>query len=339
MDARHLELPVTVAGADISQEVSDSLLSFEYVDKAQGEADSMTITLNNSLLKWMGPWYPPEGATITASLVGVNWFKQGESVTLDCGQFEIDGTEFSGKPHQAIIKASSILVSKPLKMQEEARDWENTTLKAIAEEVAALANLELYYDVDQEIYYERITQQRESYVGFLQRIATDAEVQIKVGGGKIILIESVKADAEPASITIDFNSKRLIKYKASSKPYTMYSGCTVSYWSEDGKHALQHTFTIPSPVQRILKVEDRVENLAQAEVLARARLRAKNRAAVGLTLDCVGWPVLRGGVNVELTGFGAFNGVHQIDEAVHSYAPNSGQPYLTTIKTRKTLDY
>ena len=58
---RHAEISITYAGVDITKDIAPDLEGFSYSEKGSGEADSLTISLQNKGLKWMGAWLPQTG--------------------------------------------------------------------------------------------------------------------------------------------------------------------------------------------------------------------------------------------------------------------------------------
>ena len=55
-DPRKTRIRLIYEGADISEDVSPYLLSFEYADKYSGEADDIQITLEDRDTLWCDPW-------------------------------------------------------------------------------------------------------------------------------------------------------------------------------------------------------------------------------------------------------------------------------------------
>ena len=57
---RKVHVKVEYGGRDITEAVSDSLLSMTYTDNIQ-EADEIRITVEDVDGNWQGPWYPKVG--------------------------------------------------------------------------------------------------------------------------------------------------------------------------------------------------------------------------------------------------------------------------------------
>jgi len=90
-------------------------------------------------------------------------------------------------------------------------------------------------------------------------------------------------------------------------------------------------------VGRILKVNQRVSSIAEAEELAKSSLRKKNMRQTQGSLNFMGRPDLYSGMNIEVSGFGRWDSVvWNIEEVTHDYS-RSG--YNTSISIRGILGY
>jgi phage protein D len=90
-------------------------------------------------------------------------------------------------------------------------------------------------------------------------------------------------------------------------------------------------------VGRVLKVNQRVSSLAEAEELAKATLRKKNMRQTQGNLTFMGRPDLYSGMNINVAGFGRWDSViWNVEEVTHEYS-RSG--YSTSISIRGILGY
>ena len=85
---------------------------------------------------------------------------------------------------------------------------------------------------------------------------------------------------------------------------------------------------------KTLTLESRVENSTEAVQLSRAELRKKNEKEKTAELELMGHPSLVSGSNIELAGFGQWDGKYAIVEAHHLLKPG----YTVRLKIRKTLE-
>ena len=56
--SRRVWITVIYAGKDISEDISNDVLEFTYVDKTADEADEISITVHDREGKWHNEWYP-----------------------------------------------------------------------------------------------------------------------------------------------------------------------------------------------------------------------------------------------------------------------------------------
>ena len=55
---RRAWVTIVYAGRDITESVSNSVVSFSFTDKASGEADSLDLTVLDKEGRWASDWYP-----------------------------------------------------------------------------------------------------------------------------------------------------------------------------------------------------------------------------------------------------------------------------------------
>lgn len=83
---------------------------------------------------------------------------------------------------------------------------------------------------------------------------------------------------------------------------------------------------------KTLTLDERVESSSEAISLGKAELRRKNERETTAELELMGHPSLVSGSNVELSGFGQWDGKYAIVEAHHQLKPG----YTVRLKLRKT---
>lgn len=333
--SRHVELLVTIGGHDATDFLSPSLTDFSFTDNAGGKADEINITLHDRDGHWHGDWQPSIGTAINAKIICNNWEEKGQSISLNCGRFIIDEITFSGPPNTVQLKALSASLVSGVRDEIKTKAWENYSLASLAGEIAQNNELELKYYGD-EIKLGRKDQREESDLAFLQRIANSNGMNVKVHDGKLILFDIEKADAKPSVLTIPrlgHGSPTSFSFKKSSSG-TSYNSASVAY--TDPKTGTTHKADIQPNTQtnidagekntkeKKLVINQRVENLAEAEKLGKSELRKKNTKAETATLEIMGNPLFRAGVNVSLAGFGEFDGAWAIETASHKIGSNYG---------------
>nr|DAW28010.1 MAG TPA: tail protein [Caudoviricetes sp.] len=346
MEARRCLVMVSYNGKDISADLQQYLKSVSYTDNMSGEADDLQLTLEDKAGLWQSAWMPEKGATLDVSVKLINWQSIGEQV-VRFGLFEIDEITSSGMPSEVQIKAISVPDNNNLRGVERTRSWEKAELKRIANDIAGGAGLELYYDVkDYNPVIDRAEQSEQSDLSFLYQLCVDHGLALKICNNQLVIFDEADYEAadavaqlpKPGTIAADAGLKSLdllMSYSLSSKVRDVYKACHVKYQEGKDKQKIEATFAAPGKTTgKTLEVNEQVTSIADAERLAKKKLREKNSAEISGTFTFVGYPELAAAVNIMLSGFGVFDGKYIIIKAQHDI----GSGYTTRIDVRRCLD-
>lgn len=331
---RQVQAIIVYNKKDISAEITPYLKSVSYTDNMSGQADDLQITLEDRQGLWQSAWMPEKGASLTVTLLAKDWAVEGMPDMLQLGTFEIDEVASSGPPSEVQIKATSIPYSNTLRGEEHTRSWEKAELKTIAKDIADGAKLELLYDTQDNPTLDRAEQTEESDLAFLLNLCGDHGLALKVSDGKLIIFdEAAYEQAEPVYYIVKGESA-LLTYSLSTKLRDVYAACHVSYQAGKDKQLIEATFTAPERTGKTLQVHEQVASIAEAERLAKKRLRDKNKDEVTGNISVMGDFNLVAGIAVQLIGFGAYDGRYIITSAGHDI----GGSYTTNISIRRCLD-
>lgn len=334
MTARNVKIEVLYDNKDISKELAAYLKTVEYTDVMSGEADDVSLTLEDMAELWESDWLPEKGAALDVSIIAQNWAADGER-RLALGKFEVDEIELSGLPHEVKIKAVSVPDNNELRGVERNRSWEKTKLSVIACDVADGAGLALFYDTEEDPELDRAEQTEESDLTFLHRLCRDAALALKIADGKIILFDEVRYEQKEPVMTITRETSALTGYSIRSKTREVYKACRVKYTNTKKGITIDHTFTQDGKKQgKTLQINEQVESIAEAEKLAKKKLREKNREEVTVNLNMVGALDMLAGNTVTLSGFHAFDGKYIVTKVNHSI----GSGYRMSVELRRCLD-
>lgn len=339
-DARRVRLSVVIGGKDVTSSVSPDLLAFELTDHAHGKADDLRLTLRDTDGTWSGPWRPAKGLRISASILCLDWTGPGQRLGLNFGAFAIDEVEFEGPPDLVQIKAVSASTATALRQESRTQAWESTSLRVVAGEIAKRHGLKLYYD-GADVPFARMDQREESDLGFLKRLCEERGVNLKVHDGRLALFGAQAHDAKAAALTVTKRGGGLpaLKWNFKSKSGAMYKACEVSWLDPETRELRTHTYAPKgqAPSEQLLRINRRVESWAEAERLARAELRKRNKGEYEARLDCLGHPGLVAGIVINACGFGAFDGRYFVEQATHRVDGSGG--YTTSVQARAALSY
>jgi phage protein D len=333
-DPRRTHIQLIYEGTDISKDIAPYLLSFDYTDKSGGESDDIQIMLEDRDKLWHDPWYPEKAAKITASIITENWSAPDESKTLYCGSFEVDEIEVSESPLQVTIKATAAPRSSNMRNESKNRNWEDYKLSGIAGDIAANAGLIIEYLTSKDPQYDTRHQTEQDDLSFLQKLCLDAALSLKVTDTKIVIFDEVEYEGHAAVSTITRGDSRILSMNIKTKLADTYKSAKVKY--KDTEKDVTHISLIDDGgVQesgQALQVIQRVRSKGEAEELAKSKLHEANKREVTGSFTLAGDLGLVGGVNVDVKGYGKFDGTYFVESAKHSYGDNG---YTTQIEIRE----
>lgn len=332
--ARRARLTITYQNKDITQDIAPYLKSFEYTDNAEDKSDEIQITLEDREMLWMGDWYPEKGASVSAEIIVTDGDNEQR---LPCGTFEIDEIESTGPPNEVKIKAVSVPFSSGIRQDKQNKPWENVTLSAIAGDVAKRAELQLFFDSNDDTKFDRVDQVNQADLPFLQALCQRSGHSLKVTGKKLVVYDQEKYENQTSVLTLKKGIDNIKSYSFATKNLSTYKDATVKY--NDARTGKTHKgeFTAPNVAKGpTLVVNERVSSDGEAEKLAKKRLRQKNKdentASIPLAFGDVR---LVGGVNINVEGFKVHDGKYAVTSAKHSVSNNG---YDTAIEIRKCLE-
>lgn len=336
--ARRADVALHIAGVEATELVTPGLLSLCWTDQAGDKADDLTLSLEDRDDLWKGAWRPAKGDPVQASLLVRDWFAAGGDYTLPCGSFEVDEVECSGPPDIVRIKCCSTAVSSHLRRERKTRAWENVTLQGVAAELAGKNGLAPLYEAP-AVQLGRVDQREESDLAFLQRLAGKYGLHLKVSDTQLIMYSGQAYDAKSPVAVLRRGEAWINRFSFRDQAGEQFKDCEVAYWDPEEKAERRHRYRCPgdAPSGQTCKINERVESLAEAEVVAQNRLRQANQSEVEGSLDLAGDPRLVAGCTVQVAGFGGFDGSYFIEQAAHGVSRSSG--YTTRICIRKTLEY
>lgn len=314
---------VVYSGRDITADISAFLLSLTYNDKTQGASDEIEIVVDDSDGIWRGEWYPQKGDTIDVT-IGI------DGIIVPCGVFEIDEIEITGPPDQISIRGLATGIKSPLRTKKSYA-FENQTLRAIAETVADRHGLTVSGEIE-SIQIERSTQNRETDLGFLARIAKEYGHVFNLRGNDLIFTTVYTLEAADPVLAVDRTD--LINYSIRDKTSGVYKSAENKHLNPE-KNRLQKGSTVSTDdvsTDDVLQTWTRSENDGQAEHRSKAALHDANSKQQSGSITTPGTPLLLSGSNFDLTGMGALSGLYHVVESSHRIDASGGYTTSTEIK-------
>lgn len=354
---RRAWLQVTYDNKDISEALAEYLIDASYTDNLSGQVDDVSLTLEDKAGLWQSDWMPSKGATLDVTLCTYNWvgLYDGEA-DVHLGRFEVDEIELSSAPDVVTIKAVAITVSdnSTLRSTMRSKTWENISVWKAANDIAWENGMKLYWDCDDNPNIDKLEQNDESDLDVLKKICDDAGFALKVTTDTIIVFDEAKYEAADPVIEIyhldtqkiidiadsdgDKTIERILHstgYSFTSKIRDVYRSCHVKYAQDKDKSVIESTFVDPNKEDgATLEIHQQVSTQAEADRLAKKKLREKNSEECTGSFSSEGQPFLCAGETVEMLGFGAFSGKYIITQAKHDL---SSSGYTTSIDVRRCL--
>lgn len=278
---------------------------------------------------------------IQAAIVRQNWNGDGKDDVLDCGIFELDTVDASGPPSVVTIRATSLPYKSPIRQTEKSKAWENYCLSGIVREIAGKYGMSFLYLSDSDPRYERAEQFKISDIKFLETLCHNAGISLKVTNQMLICFDQAAYEEKASVLRIKRNDKSYMKYKLNvSTADSEYQSCRVSYTDPaTGKSisgiAYVEDYKEDAKDNKRLEITEKAASIAEAENLAKKRLRMHNKYSKTVEFTMPGNPGLAAGLNFELEGWGAWDRKYAIYQATHTIGPSG---YITKIEGRAVLE-
>ena len=334
MLARRASLDLIYQGVNISGDIAKDLESFNYIDNASGTADSIAITLKDDSGKWISTWAPEQGDKIKTSILTQNWRGDDNAEKLDCGTFMVDEPEYSGRPRLLTLNAAALPANNDFRDTAKSRTWKSVTVQKIASDIAANAGLSLYYDTAKSYTITYIEQSEQSDSTFLADVCAKYGLCLKVYNDRIVIFSEQEYEAKPKIWTIT-EDKVLPNWRAKKAlTGTGYDACVVSYTPPSSGKKLQYMFKLVPDPKKILRINQDVSSVAEAEIRAKAELRKANVKQYTMSFVTLGNVYLIASYPVIVQGFGIFDGKYYIDKVEH----NQGGGYTSAIEVHRVLE-
>lgn len=322
-DSRSTFLDIAYNGHNISEDLKPHLLDWSYTDNLSGEIDDLQVTLEDVEHKWLSDWFPTKGSVLKGVIHKKNWMDPVRKTSI--GSFEVDEIDANGNPSIVKIKAAAIPEGSSLRGQEKSKSWEKTTVKVIAGNVAKSNNMKLVYQANENPKKDRVEQDNETDLMFLYRLCKDEGFCLKISNRTIVILDEADYEVKPVVATISRLSKEddLIQVKSWSARTTLtgcYKACRVQYQDSKKKKTITATFTPPKApkVGRTLVIKEKVGSVAEAQRLAKKKLRETNKEATRVNLTVLSEIHIDAGMTFNLKGFGKFDGKFIVTQVVHS---------------------
>ena len=235
--ARNIRVIVIFNKVDISDEIAHSISSLNYTDNSKNAIDDLELELENLDYRWLKEWYPDENAQL---LVGIHEEKENETNFLDLGTFYVDEPTFEN--NRLNLKCLALPLDQNIRDQKNSVAWERITLKELVTQIANKheMNAEIYADDE---FFERLDQNQETDLAFINRIVKETGLNMKVSDDKIIIFDDEEMEKNDTVEIFNINDERIRSFSLKKKNKEIYDNVEVSYYDPDKKKVIKETIT------------------------------------------------------------------------------------------------
>ena len=321
-------------GRDITADLSPYLSRFSFVDRLSGEADSLDIELaetHHSLSRWLAEWYPDKAMEVVAH------FGYAHAPLVLAGHFEVDEVAVESPPMTVRIRALATGITKSVRTRQ-GRAYENTTLSAIADQVAKRLGATRKGNLE-AVKLDRVTQYQESDWQFVVRLLREYGYVAKLtDNNKTLavarladLAEGVVRELWPEDLSSWSYCDRITDVPARSAVahHNPKTGKLVIYQAEGGQLVPANTVTAKDADKKVVRAK------TPEQAKAKATAMQERHEADKTSFECVlpGDPALIAGAAVEVRGLSRLDGRYVIQEARHEIDVSGG--YATSLSMKR----
>lgn len=321
-------------GRDITADLSPYLSRFSFVDRLNGEADSLDIELaetHHSLSPWLAEWYPDKAMEVVAH------FGYAHAPLVLAGRFEVDEVAVESPPMTVRIRALATGISKSVRTRQ-GRAYENTTLSAIADRVAKRLGATRKGKIE-AVKLDRVTQYQESDWQFVVRLLREYGYVAKLtDNNKTLavarladLAEGVVRELWPEDLSSWSYRDRITDVPAKSEVahHNPKTGKLVIYQAEGGQLVPANTVTAKDADKKVARAK------TPEQAKAKAKAMQERHEADKTSFECVlpGDPALIAGAAVDVRGLSRLDGRYVILEARHEIDVSGG--YATSLSMKR----
>lgn len=273
----------------------------------------------------MNEWMPQRGDSIKAKIVLENWAPAETKKIFECGSFVVDDITIKGRPLIIDVGAVSQPADEGFAGTKKTKTWEKITVKEIASQIATNSKLTLYYTA-KTINLKKIEQSKEADSSFLYSLCNKYGLAMKVYSKRLVIFD--EEEYENKAAVVKLTESDLLSWSYNTTTAGTYTGARVAYTDPDTSETI--TFTTGQP-GRLYDVNVSVESKYDAELQAKARLRAENKKMNTLNIVIVGNPKIVASSVVSVSGLGKISGNYYVDSVSHSL----GNGYTMSLKMHR----
>lgn len=301
---------LTFDGTEITDEQKADIKELQYIDNDEEHADDLQIiTGREELLAGV--------SEIGLLLRSDNWHGTNTRRTLDCGMFAVDDGESRVLLKRHVVKASAVTPDSEIRQMPRYQAWECLNLKEIAAEIAGRNNADLIYAAELNPVFARKEQINQSDIKFLSDLCRFAGMRLKYTGNSLVVYDPYEyRQNKPVRTFINGDDDLLDIELHHKKNDTDYAQCRIIYKDPVTKELISYTHKKRETGRRI-DIRRKISGTEEAAMLAKCKIREKNRMEYTGHILCSGDISLATGSIITLSGYGEYDRNYMITKTLH----------------------
>lgn len=307
---------------DVTEQLLPYITSTDVTEHLEGSLDELVIKLNNDNNKFLtSNWVIHKKTEITLGIKTINWESELEGEKYhQIGVYNIDNRQFSRK--EATFKA----ISGPLhaKDSKHSKIWAKVSLEALGKEFADKYKLKYFYKVKDNILLKNIKQEEQADFEFLNKIAQDEGIKLKITNGILVLFEEEIFVGEKTLLTVSLNN--VSDFQIKDKTNDIYDAIEVKFFNMKTQKEEKVVIT-----KKELETGEKEENPEKIYVLkskpkggdlkrlAKKTLENINKREIEISLKIIGCKELFAGCVIEILDAGEFSGKYVVTRIQHKF--------------------
>lgn len=327
-EARRVEFQVLYDGKEVG--LSGRLKDMGYTDNSSGMSDEISLTFCDRDESWLrNDFIPEKEHDLDVTFWLHNWFRDGDLLKYHCGNFTLDDITYSGAPRQCVIKGVSVPASSSFQTDPVSKTWKQVTLKQIAQEMKEKYEMKDLFYWGTEPVIETVEQNNQTDSAFLYDICEKQGMFLKIYKKALVIFD--KSVYESRGITARFTENDFDgNWSWNSTLNGTYTGAAISYvvprpkkgYKKGDKQQIIDITVGNGP--RLLHINEKAENEAEAQRIAKAKVNAANEKAVTMSFGAMGNPNVVATCNIEIYGMGRCDGKYFVDKVTHKVSGSGG---------------
>lgn len=311
---------INYQGKDVTGDFAPILTSISFRDHLDGKAGELDIDLTDTKGLFLADWYPDVDDRIEVQM----GFEQGD--LMECGRFWVDEVKLSGSSsgNTCSIRALS-LPSSAINAPQQRCYHQGRELQEIVSEEAQRLGYKVVGDLSGS--WEGL--QNETGLQFINRLAHETGRILKIEDDTLVFYRL--EDILNVGSAVEIDRRDVASYEISDQAAGRIGKCTVKWWDRKGKKLISGSYDAGIKGGGSAVIWQEAKDAAEAQRKAQDYITDRNKSGIEFSFSAAGDVRLRAGITIRMVGFGRFDGLYYVSEAVHVQS-NGGYTISVTLQ-------